>query len=287
MIKFSLPGYWIKYRLNMILLNIYQNERNKFYDDIIIDSFFDSFPCVWNGGRVTEGFTNLKNIEATVAPYRDMGIGLRHTFTNSFITEESLKDQLGNVICQLTESPLNGINCNSDLMANYIKEKYPQFYLIWSTTLGITDIDKINELSQDRLLVLDYELNNNFEVLSQLKNSYNIEILVGESCIDNCPNRQNHYMTISKQQKYLSPGGFECPNNCDGNWDYYNYIPKRNHYISIDDIREKYVPLGFTQFKISGRKDSDINNIERYVNYLIKPEYKDEIRNRMLLTLFG
>lgn len=40
MIKFSLPGYWLKYNLNMILLDLYTNERNKFYDDICIDSFF-------------------------------------------------------------------------------------------------------------------------------------------------------------------------------------------------------------------------------------------------------
>lgn len=287
MIKFSLPGYWIKYRLNMVLLDLYKNEREKFYDDVEIDSFFDSFPCIWNGGRVTDGFTNIANIKATIAPYNNLGIGLRHTFTNSFITKDSLSDRLGNMICELTENSLNGVNCNSDLMVNYIKENYPQFYLIWSTTLGVTDIEKINELSQDRLLVLDYRLNNNFEALSKLKNPHNIEILVGESCIDHCPNRQNHYINISKQQGYISSENFECPNNCDGKWDYYNYIPKRDHYISIDAIREKYIPLGFTQFKISGRKDSDINNIERYVNYLVKPEYKDEIRNRMLLAIFG
>ena len=287
MIKFSLPGYWLKYNLNMVLLDLYINERNKFYDDICIDSFFDSFPCIWNGGRYVDGITNYANIQATINSYNSQGIGIRHTFTNCLIEDQDLLDNLCNTICKLTENEMNGINCNSPILLNYIKEKYPSFYFLYSTTLNVTNVKKINELSENNLLVLDYSLNNDFETLNSLNHPENIEILVAEACVDKCSQRQLHYKASAENQKFLALNHFKCPNNCDNNWDYYNYIPKRDHYISIDDIREKYVPLGFTQFKISGRKDSDINNIERYVNYLVKPEYKDEIRNRMLLALFG
>lgn len=287
MIKFSLPGFWLKYDLNMILLDLYQNERKKFHDDIIIDSFFDSFPCVWNGGRMVSGVTNIDNILNTIQPYNDLGISIRHTFTNNLIAKKDLDDGLCNIICRITENPLNGINCNVDILKDYIKTNYPNFYLLNSTTLGITDIDKINEMSKDTLTVIDYRLNNNFEILKQLKYPHNIEILVAEACVDNCPHRQDHYASSNSNQLNYTNENNACPFNCDGQWDYYNYIPNRKHYISIDDIREKYVPLGFTQFKISGRKDSNVNNIERYVNYLIKPEYKDEIRNKLLLSVFG
>lgn len=287
MIKFSLPGYWLKYNLNLCLLNLYDNERHKFYDDIIIDSFYDSIPCIWNGGRYIEGATNIDNMRGTFAAYNDRNISLRHTFTNCLITESDLNDPLCNIICQLSESPLNGVNYNSTILGDYIKEKYPKFYTLLSTTLNIMDIEQINQLAKNELMVIDYRFNNNFECLQSFKHPENIEILVGEACKDNCSHRQSHYISSAENQKYLALNHFQCPYNCDGNWDYYNYIPKRNHYISIDDIREKYVPLGFTQFKISGRKDSDINNIERYVNYLVKPEYKDEIRNKLLLALYG
>ena len=57
---------------------------------------------------------------------------------------------------------------------------------------------------------------------------------------------------------------------------------KRNHYVSIDDIRNTYLPLGINKFKIGGRHDSKVNLIENYVNYLVKPEYRDDIRNKLL-----
>ena len=286
MIKFSLPGYWLKYNLNTLLLNLYQTEREKFYDDIIIDSFYDSFPCVWNGGRYLDGKTNYENIVNTINFYNSQNFSLRHTFTNSLLQNEDLNDVLCNQICFLSENSLNGINCNSIILNEYIKKHYPKFYHIHSTTKGITDISKINELSNNDIVVLDYRFNNCFEKLQQLHNPYNIEILLAEACIDNCPQRDMHYSTYSANQKYLASDYFPCEYGCDTDYFYYEYIPKRQHYISIQDIREYYLPLGLYQFKISGRTDNDINLLERYVHYLVKPEYQDEIRNRILLQLY-
>ena len=40
---------------------------------------------------------------------------------------------------------------------------------------------------------------------------------------------------------------------------YYDTTFNRFYYITIDDIRSKYLPLGFNQFKISGRSEEKIS----------------------------
>ena len=53
MIKFSLPGYYIHYEINMMLLSLYKIKRHYFKKEIEITSFYDSLPhLIWNGCRI-------------------------------------------------------------------------------------------------------------------------------------------------------------------------------------------------------------------------------------------
>ena len=53
----------------------------------------------------------------------------------------------------------------------------------------------------------------------------------------------------------------------------------------IDDIFNKYVPMGFNQFKIEGRTSGMFNLMETYMYYLVKPEYRDEARFLFMINL--
>ena len=44
MIKFSIPDYYGFYGLNLFLIDLMREQPDKFYDDIIIDSVYGSFP---------------------------------------------------------------------------------------------------------------------------------------------------------------------------------------------------------------------------------------------------
>ena len=55
-----------------------------------------------------------------------------------------------------------------------------------------------------------------------------------------------------------------------------------SHVIKIEDLYNKYVDMGFNNFKLEGRNLHPINIIDSYVYYLVKPEYRDEIRNRLV-----
>ena len=82
-------------------------------------------------------------------------------------------------------------------------------------------------------------------------------------------------------EKYDTENFRDCPFAKRGILDIKNL---RTH-ISPDDIWEKYVPMGFEQFKIEGRTASPVNVLETYVYYMAKPECRDEARFTMYKSL--
>ena len=99
-IYFSLPGYHSHYRLNIGLLKIMKDHKEKFYEDIVIDSVYDCFPnCIWNGGRIL--FGNLikpEEILNIIQEYNKFKVSIRHTFTNELLDEIRKRDaQIVNV----------------------------------------------------------------------------------------------------------------------------------------------------------------------------------------------
>lgn len=290
-ILFSIPDFYFLYDLNMLLLQIMEQEPYKFYEDVKIDSIYGAFPgCIWNSGRAACGWASIENIIGTVAAFNEKGISIRYTFTNSEITGRHLLDYHCNTILQTTGKVVdngikNGCNINQAFLADYIAKNYPEFYLMWSTTRGINSLAETNKLSEDRLTVLYYGLNNT-TALQGLEHPENIEILVSEACIENCPNRMEHYKQIGKLQLLEPSQGFTCPHGCESYF-YYDKPVSRDHYVSIDDIRQVYLPLGINKFKIGGRQDHPVNLIENYVNYLVKPDHRDDVRNRLLITYWN
>lgn len=292
MIEFSIPGFDSQHRVNVALLDLIKQEPEKFYNDIKITSCYDSWDCNWNGGRVKAGNVFKENVINALNFYNEHGIELRYTFTNSLIDmyPELLNDFLCNAILDITkdyQKLKTRININSEQLKSYIEGKYPNnFEFMWSTTKDIKDINTINQLNKNELIVPSYNINNDFDILKQFIYPNNIELLCCEPCIDNCPHRKEHHESVSKNQLLESiESSFICPFNCE-NYSYYEAVGKRKHNISITNIREKYLPLGINKFKISGRRDSQINLVENYVNYFVKPEYINDIRNKLLNAIW-
>ena len=68
---------------------------------------------------------------------------------------------------------------------------------------------------------------------------------------------------------------------------YYDAVDVRQHstHITPEDIYNKYVPMGFRQFKIEGRTANIFNLMEYYLYYMVKPEYKDKARLALCMNL--
>ena len=267
-----------------------------------IASFYGVFPpCLWNGGRAQGGNTDKNFIKGVIKAFNDRGIPLRFTFTNPVLEKKHLSDERCNMILNYANNGLNEAIVVSECLEDYLRKNYPKFKLTSSTCKRITSPEALeNELGKDyHIVVVDYDFNNNFEVLEKLPRKEDCELLVNACCEPGCKRRAEHYRTIGEQQlaycahikKYPNlpfdlekhdPENFRsCPYSQRGTFELRNL----STHISPDAIWEKYVPMGFAQFKIEGRTASPLNVLDTYMYYMIKPECRDEARFAMLKNL--
>ena len=217
-------------------------------------------------------------------------ISAAFTMTNCLLEEKDLNNYFCNMLMQAFHNEKNAIIINSPLLEEYIRKTYPKYKMFSSTTKCLTDKEKaLNDIENSNydLVIPDYNFNNNFEFLSLIKNKEKCKFLVNPVCMDQCPNRMEHYIFLSKvglNKKIPEEESFAaCPFENQAFWQ----AQKRKSFISIDSILNQYVPMGFSHFKIEGRTAEIIDLIEILVYYLVKPEYQLEIRERLFNQLLS
>lgn len=286
MIEYSIPGFWDKFSLNIKLLQLMEFYPNFFYEDIKITSIHDSFPgCIWNGGR-SISFTqlSLSQIKNILLPFFQKGISIRYTFTNSQIEEKHLQDKYCNKILNysiLLGKQYNikiGVIVNSEILKNYLYNTYADnIEIIYSTTLGQISINDMNNKSKNNILVLDYNYNNNFNLIKKLKYPFNIEILATENCVPYCAYRLEHQTNINLYQ--INTNNNHKHYDCRCLNPYHDiakqhFVPKIKM-VNKNLINKKYLPLNINKIKISGRYEPTEHVIQRYLELLIRPEYQE------------
>lgn len=183
-IYWHLPGFCYFRLLNQVLMNLMKDYPDCFREGYCIGSVYGTFPgAIWNGGRAVFGITGKDDIAAILKIYNSRGIPVRFTWTNSLLEEKHVYDTYCNLIMKQADNGMNQVLVNQPVLEDYIRRNYPDFKLISSTTKRITDVKGLREeLDKDYfLVVLDYDLNHNEEVLSAIQDkAYRIEILVNE-----------------------------------------------------------------------------------------------------------
>lgn len=297
-INFHIPDFINHCRLNLLLLTLMQQHPEYFRDGVKIASVFGAFPpSLWNGGRNTVGVVDDEIIKQVTKAFNSRGVPLRFTFTNPLIEEKHLGDPFCNKVMRMCDNGLNEVIVLSPILEEYIRKNYPSYKITSSTCKEIRNADELStELEKDyHYVVLDYNWNNNFEFLETLPHKEKCELLINACCVPNCPRRGEHYRSIGETQiKYAeymkTPPMMRKPTHfedfkCPSMLRHIYQITDLPTHISPDAIVEKYVPMGFNQFKIEGRTVPDIALAENYIYYMIKPEYKDTARLELLGTL--
>ena len=300
--NFIFPDFSGNFKLNLMFAEMLKHRPDLFREGVEIASFYGVFPpSIWNGGRTQGGMVDKNFIRAVIKAVNDRGIPLRFTFTNPVLEKKHLSDPFCNMVMAMANNGLNEAIVVSPLLEDYIRNNYPKYKLTSSTCKRITDPKALEEeLGRDyHIVVVDYDFNNNWEVLEKLPRKKDCELLVNACCEPNCPRRSAHYRCIGVQQiaynehikKYKNlpfdaakydPENFRnCPYSQRGIFD----IRGLRTHITPDDIWNKYVPMGFEQFKIEGRTASPLNVLETYMYYMAKPECRDEARFTLLKTL--
>ncbi|MBR5973716.1 MAG: hypothetical protein IK020_00865 [Clostridiales bacterium] len=286
---YHLPGLFEFYELYKRFLTLFREHREYFYDWCEIGSIYGApGDCIWGGGRV--GFGDA-DPEAVASLMKEYGISSRLTFSNSLLTEEHLSDKKCNDLCALFEkngSAENGIIVHSDLLLSYIRSKYPGFYFVSSTTKVIPDFDRfVDELDREdfRFVVPDFRLNKDISKRKTLEpeQKQKVEFLCNECCWPDCFDRKNCYENVSRKSL-----GENCPDHVcvspDAERGYrFSDAMKNPAFIGIGDIRDTYLPLGFSHFKIEGRSLGSAVVLEFLLYYMTKPEYQLKVREEIYL----
>ena len=285
---FHLPGLFEFYDLYKAFLPLYRNHREWFYDWCDIASIYGSpSDCLWGGGRVGFGEADAEDVFGLVKKF---GISSRLTFSNSLLKEEHLSDKKCNELCRLFEKePVkNGVIVYSDLLLDYLKRNFPGFYFVSSTTKVLTDFSDFKmELARNdfSFVVPDFRLNKKIEKLEALDEGLKnkVEFLCNECCSPFCQERKICYENVSRKNLGLECSDHHCAAP-DGDKGYrFSSAMKSPLFIGIDDIQNKYLKLGFSNFKIEGRGLGSAMVLEFLLYYLVRPKYQINVREEIYL----
>lgn len=299
-VRFHLPGLRRNFPLNIVFTKLLAEHPEFFREGVTVGSFFGEFPTsLWNGGRNSRGDQcNAEYINAVIRTANEYGVAVRYTYTNMALDENDLQDAYCNYCLKAADNGKNGVIVVSPLLEQYLRDNYPNMKLTSSTCKQIRGIDGVNaELRKGYdMVVLDYNLNNHYDLLAQIEDKERCEILVNAACEPNCPRRGEHYRNISENQKVIAHN-MRSPREewkevtpwtckyCTGAGQNVYSIQGYLTYVSPDDIWNKYVPMGFRNFKIEGRTDNLFVVVEAFCHYMVLPEHQGVVRIHLLSQL--
>ena len=172
--------------------------------------------------------------------------------------------------------------------SDYLKNKYPEFYFVSSTTKVLIDFEQLkHEMNRNDFLyvVPDFRLNKELDKLNRLseKQKDKVEFLCNECCWFGCTDRKKCYETVSRKNLGEKFTEHRCaaPDAESG----YKFSKAMTNpgFIGIDDIKNIYMPMGFSNFKIEGRSLGSALILEFLLYYMTKPEYQIHVRERIYL----
>lgn len=286
---YHLPGLFEFYEFYRVFLPLFRKHREYFYDWCEIGSIYGApSDCIWGGGRVGFGDDDSEDVLDLMKEY---GISARLTFSNSLLREEHLSDRKCNRLCrqfEQAEGMKNGVIIHSDLLLKYLQGEYPGLYLVSSTTKVLTDFAQfISELDRDEFqyVVPDFRLNHAMDKLSGLtqEQKNKVEFLCNECCWVGCTQRKECYENVSRKAL-----GEKCADHicqAPGAEEGYRFSKAKNNpaFISLEDIRDQYLPMGFSNFKIEGRSLGSALILEFILYYMTKTEYQLQVREEIYL----
>ena len=287
-INFILPGMYEHATLNLRLLQILNEHPEMFYPNVKVGAAYGNFQfCIFDGGRIFSQYrhTTVEEISDIVKAYNSYGVPVRLIFTNPVVPETSFKNRFGQAVLKICDNSQNEIVVNNPKFEEYLRENYPDFGYISSTTKCLNTPDKFTEeLDRDyKMICLDYNLNKNHKMLEAIpeEKRNKCEFLVNAICPPGCPNRKEHYRlnglySLSYGKPYATQ---DCP--ILFNTLHPSQCGSHNN-ITPEEIYNVYAPKGFVNFKLEGRTLGIMENMCNYVKYMVKPEYQFYVMTLLL-----
>lgn len=270
MIAYMMPDFIYGDKIYTYLSRELKNNSPKLYPNQKINFVYDCFPyAIWNGGTVLlDGpLYSAAEIKNTIQYYNEeLDLPLAFTFTNPLISKTDCWDTYCNLIAELGHNGKNYILVSSPILEKYLRENYPN-YKFCKSIIGNEGhtVDSNYEFN-----VLPRKYINNYNLLDTIpaQDRSKMEILATDTCPLNCPYwDKTHYEAYAKSQLRFNVNMEEVQCKFEG--------PRivTDHIVTKKLIDDWYVPNGYTNFKISGRRDIKAITM-RAINYFVLPEYR-------------
>lgn len=279
MIKYALPGLYENYAIVIPFLKVITQEPHILNENVQVGAVYGNFQfCTWDGGRVFKSYkhSSLEEIQALQKIYNDQfQIPMRFIFTNRLIESQDCLDRFNNTVLTICQNDLNEVVVNSPILEDYIRQHYPSYKIISSTTKCLKKAKEANdELAKDyHLVCLDYNLNKVEGFLSSIPENQRdkVELLVNAVCAPNCENRFEHYRLNSMFT--LSYGKNYGMRSCGIDRSTLGPTPYST-VLSPEEVKQTNETFHISNFKLEGRSFPPIGYLCQVVKYLIKPEYQ-------------
>lgn len=278
-VNYNVPGLFLYSELLLCLLDLI---REKFGYEVPIKFMYGAPQTRWNGGRLIlnkyKSDFSLSGIEKELISISKRGITPLLTFSNVLIEEDDLQDEYCNQLLKMMSEIGAGAIVSSDLLAKYIKTKYPEIQLHQSviSTAFKKNRDELfyKEISSSNsYYVVHPDDNFDMDLLKKIPKS-NAEIIINERCFYRCNQRNNHYISISSDQRKQNNNEKKYSDflsGCNAMPEIKQGASKQNNIsLSIDEIKS-IVELGFTSLKIQGRSDSLYSFFFDFLRYTLEP----------------
>lgn len=253
------------FQFSKLMYKLIDFVERKFDYKLPIKYLYGSPSVRWNGGRLilkSKDYT-LSDSERELNTALENGIIPLITFSNTLLTLDDLKNSYCNNMLKIINDCHGEIIVSSELLREHILLKYPDIPVHSSViptafcrSRGLKYYSELN--SKYSHYVVHPDDNFNLKLLDDLPKD-KAEIIVNERCMYQCPIRNNHYESISREQISLSEHAFVNSNflsACSFIPEYKQYSEKeRNISLTIDEMKN-IANMGYKIFKVQGRTDN-------------------------------
>lgn len=283
MINYFCPDFIEGLSIYKRIIDIQEKFPKMCYDDSKIHTVFGNVTnLTWNGGSEYFGSRiSIEELDLTLNEYKKMGINIQFTMTNPLLENFDIYDRMGNeILTMLAElySDMVEILVVSPYLEEHIRNVYPELKISKSIIAMKNDSDFLDiDLDKYEHIVLPIRCNENFDFLEEYSKNKRekVEILCNDPCTIDCPRLYTHYNVFAERTLY-----HHCkePVKCTNDKATFS---RMDYPISRDRIKKEYEPLGYTNFKLSGRCNP-LNIVTSVIPYFFKPEYHLTIVRELL-----
>ena len=134
-------------------------------------------------------------------------------------------------------------------------------------------------------MVPDFRLNKAFDKLDTLTQTQKakVEFLCNECCAFGCKDRRACYEAVSRKNLGISGPEHRCTASDAAGGYRFSRAMENPGFIGVEDIRTRYLPMGFSHFKIEGRGLGSALILEFLLYYMTKPEHQLQVREAIYL----